>query len=49
VWPGKLVEELMNSGSKTILVTGAGGGLGGAMALALTQAGQQVEAADVSL
>lgn len=39
----------MSSGSKTILVTGAGGGLGGAMALALAQAGHQVAAADVSL
>lgn len=34
---------------KTILVTGAGGGLGGAMALALAQAGHQVAAADVSI
>ncbi|MBM3608450.1 MAG: SDR family oxidoreductase, partial [Alphaproteobacteria bacterium] len=33
---------------RTILVTGAGGGLGGAMALALAQAGHQVAACDVS-
>ncbi|MCC2096469.1 MAG: SDR family oxidoreductase [Hyphomicrobiales bacterium] len=34
---------------KVILVTGAGGGLGGAMALALAEAGHRVAAADVSM